>query len=862
MALCSHTFLLILSPQLIIDVEQRARDTDAKCTDLLERINFMVSNITVLEKVKAIEPLVAVITKMNDTLKRAASLIQAYRKQGAIARRLNISNSQNFVHMAESISACSQGLMLSLQIQQTGDISVLTRSVPMDSQDEEAKSFVMSHGGQSAINNDPALVEEFAKKMHMTMSDQVMDQMQSSMEDLLEENQSRIEALLKENSSNTVAETIKAMAAEARELEAEQRLVCLQCDKEYRKSANGPEACSFHKSMKTNGSFSCCGNNAPCAYGYHRPAHHCEYAYTNFYDYAFGILGYTDTHREWATVREIDLLTDNEKLASVSELVRWRTRHERITQPMMVIRVGFVRHDNPYHFQAYDAELLKTTNATVRETRQTLIFKTNTGNDEYAMAEWILDAAGTISGVRISAKVATSDTPSVSEIPIDPETATLSGEVRSISKASFKVYKPSEPYAFPEPVHVGPILRSTPLREVREFKPRTKLPLLVIPEAKMVANSRGAYVRSNADKFQGTLRIFNKSPPNSQTFVTLVSCKAEYRFVGEDSYKDVESLDLGNVKFPTTIEPTQSLDLPFEAIVRRNPVQAALMQNCWHWAMVALHHPIRVRMTFKDIEGEELVFIQEYIHQPSPRMAVKDEQDLLFLHIDDTLDNSRCTVRVKKPADGENVLDVNGMNFTAQDLHKIVYKAEQTGVTEVNISSRDNGSHKWDAWALVDLSCRRVYGIKVLLAPGNTCTSKTTAALGYAPCPLYGGGDEDSAMEERPQRYAEETVVFPVLEPEEQRVVVVDDDVDDEKIPEVAAAAPVIQAAAPVVAIAAAASASVTEALTEVTRNAATLDSAVFAASMSSLERRLESLDTNVARMATALEKLVDILSP
>ncbi|KAF9562935.1 hypothetical protein EC968_005039 [Mortierella alpina] len=141
--------------KLIIDVEQRARDTDVKCTDLLERINFMVSNITVLEKVKAIEPLVAVISKMNDTLKRAASLIQAYRKQGAIARRLNISNSQNFVQMAEDISACSQDLMLSLQIQQTGDISVLTRMVPMESQDEEAKTFVMAHGGQSVINSIP-----------------------------------------------------------------------------------------------------------------------------------------------------------------------------------------------------------------------------------------------------------------------------------------------------------------------------------------------------------------------------------------------------------------------------------------------------------------------------------------------------------------------------------------------------------------------------------------------------------------------------------------------------------------------------------------------------------------------------------
>lgn len=112
----------------------------------------MVSNITVLEKVKAIDPLVAVIESMNETLKQAASLIQAYRKQGAIARRLNMSNGQNFTSMAQKITACSQDLMLSLQIQQTGDLSILTRAVPTDPQDEEAKKFVQAHGGQNIIN--------------------------------------------------------------------------------------------------------------------------------------------------------------------------------------------------------------------------------------------------------------------------------------------------------------------------------------------------------------------------------------------------------------------------------------------------------------------------------------------------------------------------------------------------------------------------------------------------------------------------------------------------------------------------------------------------------------------------------------
>lgn len=112
----------------------------------------MVSNLTVLERVQAIDPLVAVIERMNETLKRAASLIQAYRKQGKIARRLNMSNGANFVSMASSIAACSQDLMLSLQIQQTGDISVLSRSVPSDAQDEAAKKFVQANGGQDIIN--------------------------------------------------------------------------------------------------------------------------------------------------------------------------------------------------------------------------------------------------------------------------------------------------------------------------------------------------------------------------------------------------------------------------------------------------------------------------------------------------------------------------------------------------------------------------------------------------------------------------------------------------------------------------------------------------------------------------------------
>ncbi|KAK3842968.1 MAG: hypothetical protein J3R72DRAFT_367405 [Linnemannia gamsii] len=854
--------------KLIIDVEQKARDVDVKCNDLLERIDFMVSNLTVLDRVQVIDPLKVVIERMNDTLKRAASLIQAYRKQGKIARRLNMSNSQNFINMAAGIAACSQDLMLSLQIQTTGDISVLSRSVPTDAQDEAAKKFVQANGGQDIINHNPALVEEFAKKMHLTMSSEVMDQMQTNLEDLMDENQSRIEAILEENTSKTVAETIKAMASQAREQEAEQRLTCLQCDKEYRESSNGPEACSFHRASKIQDSFSCCGKPSPCTFSSHRSAHHCDYPYTNFFEYAGAILRYVDTTKAWVDISDKNMSTDGNQTASVSKLIRWKSRHDRVSKPMMVIHVGRIHYESKHYFHVFDSEAIKAANDKIRATGNTVIFRTTKSEDDYGLAEWTLDEAGVINGVKVAVKVSTSDSPVISVVPLDIDTVEPSGEVQSISRAGFKVYKPAEPYKFPAIRHEGPTLRTTPLREVREFKAKTKLPLLVFPEGKMVANTNGQFVSQSADKFQGTLRLFNKSSPTNQDFVTLVSCKAEYRLVGEKEYKDVRSLTLGDVKFPAPIALNQSLDVPFEAIVPRTPAQAELRQSCWHWAMVALHNPIRVRLTFKDIEGEELVFVQEYIHQPSTRLNAKEEKDLLFLHIDDVIGAYRMAARVKESY-SPHVVDVLSYTFDVDKLNKIVYQAEKSGVTEVDLKiAREVESNRTEAWALVDLSCRRVYGFKILLTTGSGCEKRTTAALGYAPCPLYSTGTGDDAternildiddLEERPIQYAVESDVFPEIEIEEPIVVVEDDDVDDEKV---VIALDAVPAVAPVVAIAAATSTHVTAALSEVSKATASLDTAVFAGSMASLEKRLESLDTNVARMATALEKLVTILS-
>lgn len=119
----------------------------------MERINFLVSHLIVLERIHNVEALMdtlaTVLQKVQDTLKEAAALIEAYRKQSKIARRLRISNMQSFEQMAGKITNCSSDLMMSLQIQQTGDLSILKRVVPRD---RIAEKFIRENGGQDMIN--------------------------------------------------------------------------------------------------------------------------------------------------------------------------------------------------------------------------------------------------------------------------------------------------------------------------------------------------------------------------------------------------------------------------------------------------------------------------------------------------------------------------------------------------------------------------------------------------------------------------------------------------------------------------------------------------------------------------------------
>ncbi|KAF9376345.1 hypothetical protein CPC16_000231 [Podila verticillata] len=781
--------------KIIIDIEQKAREVDEKCSDLMERINFLVSHLVVLERIHKIEAimdtLIGVLQKTQDTLKEAAALIEAYRKQSKIARRLRMSNMQNFELMASKITACSSDLMMSLQIQQTGDLSILKRVVPRD---RIAENFIRENGGQDMISNDPELVKKFAEKVNLTMTGQVMEQMQSNMQELITRNQSHIETVIRESSSTSVADMIKAIATHQRDLEAELKLTCVQCEKEFNVATNGPESCWFHSAVGNNDRYHCCQKTSPCQKGYHQPEHHSKYPYSNFFLWSYGILSPSDTVDYWVKIKEIDLDQDDDttgQVVRVGQLIRWQSWGELVTTPLMLVNVGHIQDDMPHFLEIFDVASLEDTRKRIVRTNQTCIFKNapETETATYSMGEWVLDQeTQQIAGIRLTVKVASSQTPTVCIVPLDPLLLKMPHEspVEYLSRCSGAMYKPDQPYEFPETTQLGPVIRASRLREPRFF--RTKIsspntPLLLTPAWEMVANNHVTLANNREDRFRGTWRALNRAPLSSQKQIILLSVKFEYRLVGEPTYKPVKVFAFRDgVKLPITIAPSQAIDIPWEFLVDKPEHCQGSSVLAINYAHLTIHQPLRLRVTFTSIEGEEVSLVQEYVHGVMGSILPAPE-DLGFFFVDNIYQCQRTLVKItKSPHLDEYLLGITGgfgsMNkITEVDLRKIVTKAERTGITEVDMKlGVRNLGIDWTIWALVDLSCRRVYGFKVLLYHGTMTKERVSASLGYAPCPLYGGDD----LETRPIQYAEESKIVPKVSHWDDVVVVEDDEVDNE----------------------------------------------------------------------------------
>ncbi|KAF5328429.1 hypothetical protein D9619_013297 [Psilocybe cf. subviscida] len=776
--------------KVIIDLEKRAADVDAKCSDLIERITFMVSHLPALLKVEITTPTRQVIDRMNESIKDAAALIAAYRKQGRVARRLSLTNREKFTVCAETINNCSRDLLMSLQIRQTIQLDILTREVPIDEDDAAAKVFVDAHGGSiDAIVHDRELVKEFAEQRHLVMDDSVMEQLKANIADAVQQNHVRLEGVLRDNVGGAIKDGLKSLAAEMLLAEAEQKFHCVQCDKEFTDYTSGPKACAFHRAEYDPGSksYPCCSIEHPCEFGPHRAKHHCDYPYGAFFSRSRGVLNYPETHEKWTSVEDTNLETSGTQTASVSELYRWASRGGRVTEKTLLITVGRVRYDCSYYFNTFTTKQLEEITKSVRLSRRVLIFRTSDSEDEYAQAEWVLSLSGEITGVRITAKTATSPNPYVRVCPIDLATCTKSGDITTVSEGGIRSYTPSESYVLPQNIRIGPELSSEPTRLVRKnFKTRTtpalKVILKTISEPPLAANP--AWYDDTSDYFRGTVSAFNNNPSGSLNTVTISGIRAEFRMVGQQNYtpvKDCKFTDGSESLLPYSIDPRKSWQINFEVCVPRLKEDAELHVSWPRRAFMARYQPVRVKLILEDIEDEECSLVLEHVFRPYPYERAK-ENAIGFFFFDNPIVLKRYAIQVEPVSGSRGVVKIGSVVVNETSLNMAVYKALKSGQTEIDLKlDIESALDEWESavYALVDVSCRRVYAFKIIMQERKKVPVKRFGCQGYVLCPDYGKSVDDV----RTISYATEMAKLPSMEPYSQPDYPQDDAFDDFKPP-------------------------------------------------------------------------------
>jgi hypothetical protein len=280
--------------------------------------------------------------------------------------------------------------------------------------------------------------------------------------------------------------------------------------------------------------------------------------------------------------------------------------------------------------------------------------------------------------------------------------------------------------------------------------------------------------------------VFNNNPSSTANLisVTIASVRAEYRFIGETEYKAGEGFKLLNTvgDLPVSIDPRQTWTINFQVSVPRTEEDQKNRKG-WNRAFVARKRPLRVKLIVEEIEGEEAGLVLDYVFQPY-RLEKEEEKDLAFFFFDNPESLERCYVRVEKVEDSGSGLDAGVVKIARNEinvkkLHQVVYKALKTGKTEVDLGiGWQDGEWEWATWALIDISCRRVYAFKVILKEGRKVEEpkRRLGCVGYVLCPHYG---ETVQGKTRPVSYATEVVKLPKLEPYTEEVEPQDDDVDE-----------------------------------------------------------------------------------
>jgi hypothetical protein len=506
-------------------------------------------------------------------------------------------------------------------------------------------------------------------------------------------------------------------------------LICVQCSKKYQNSSNPEGHCLFHKAPydSWNKRIPCCSSNAPCQKGMHRDKHHCNYPYASFMEYAWGITGYTDTTTVWAEVKDKDLTSGDEFICSVSRLLRFKSKGAYIgDQPFLLIRVGRVSFQNKYFFHVFTpTDLLE-----LGKSGKTEIFRTSESQSEYSKAEWIIEN-GKVQGVKLEAKSATSSNPFLSIIRFNTENFDDdSVKVEKVSEGGFKVKEPAKPYpTLPEKKYLGFTFNENQLKpqEPRNFKTGGELPLKIKLEGIQV-NNRSSI---GGDSFAMELSFINTQKDD---IITICETRIQWKLKGEKEWKKVDNQEvlLGSSWPCKPLQPIHGAFSVFVNDAEKRSREVRMFNKSW----IARFKPIRFRFEFEDLSGKKAVQIIEFLNPP-PYIRPPSDDVKLFLYVDDPEFQTRDSLNIyDEDLQNGRVFKINSDTFNVETLNKIVFDATSQRQFEPSIQKYTGDNYKWDAFALIDENCNRIYAVKVIIE------NAFASSIGYYRVPMYSPSEE------------------------------------------------------------------------------------------------------------------------
>jgi len=397
--------------------------------------------------------------------------------------------------------------------------------------------------------------------------------------------------------------------------EPEPIFLCVQCNTKYQESKNAEGGCSFHTAPHGE----CCGQGVTCKSTKHRPKHHNDYPYSNFFALTGGIFGYTDTRTEFLAIEETSMDGAETQIAEVGKLNRWKTRSAHVPDDLLYVRVGRLWFNNKnYYFQTYKMDELKSLPKPTKSPFRSLIYRSQEGDAEYAMAEWQFTPSGELSGVMISCKARSNEEPTSKLVGFTLKPL-AGGDVIVLSEGSFREYGPdgglaqyteaAKRYNDNQP---KPKAGDKP-RAIRTFQLTGDLPALLWARSPLAcSDSRRDGEGNGHDYFSSEVLLYNLS---SEPFL-LTHVKVDYRFVGEKEYRPVKSLQFNRERdpfVPNACSPLQQFPLSITfAIAGQGPKNAHSPRGR---SLLARQSPIRVRISANDLSGATVCLVQEFMNQ-------------------------------------------------------------------------------------------------------------------------------------------------------------------------------------------------------------------------------------------------------